>query len=113
VIGLLKAVFARFRPTVVRTLDPLPDGRPADHPDHVASARFADAASAGLPVRAVSYRGYPVTPLPVNLTGPLRRLKRQVFEVYRRHDYRAHGGRRYHAWTERMYERGPLVGVHR
>lgn len=103
VVGMLKALYARFRPTVLRTLDPHPAGQPADHPDHVASARFAAAAATGLPVRTLAYQGYTVTPRPANVTGALRVLKRKVFEIYRRHDYRAHGGGRYHSWIGRMY----------
>lgn len=98
VVGMLRALYARFRPTVLRTLDP---GSATDHPDHVASARFALAAGGALEVR--SYSGYPISQRPPNLAPQVRALKRQVFEVYRRHDYRAALGWHYRSWLERMY----------
>lgn len=105
VLRLLRALYARFRPTVLRTLDPDPPaaGRHCDHPDHVASARFALAAAGGLALRVVSYRGYPMTWWAPNVDARARELKRRVFGVYRAHDYRAARGWRYQAWTERMY----------
>ncbi|MFI9590954.1 PIG-L family deacetylase [Nonomuraea sp. NPDC052265] len=105
VVGVLRALYARFRPTVLRTLDPEPPKSRGlcDHPDHVASARFALAAANGLGLRTVSYRGYPMTGWAPNVVGALRELKRQVFGVYLGHDYRVGHTWRYRAWTERMY----------
>ncbi|NUO99386.1 MAG: hypothetical protein HOW71_05825 [Nonomuraea sp.] len=105
VIAMLRALYARFRPTVLRTLDPEPPARSGhcDHPDHVASARFALAAAVGQPLRVVSYRGYPMTGWAPNVGGALRELKRRVFRVYLGHDYRVAPTWRYRAWTERMY----------
>lgn len=102
VLRMLRALYSRFRPTVLRTLDPSPPDAGADHVDHVASARFALAAAPpALEVR--SYRGYTISDLPPNLAPPIRALKRQVFQIYRRHDYRAFMGWHYRAWLERMY----------
>ncbi|WP_125630317.1 PIG-L family deacetylase [Nonomuraea sp. WAC 01424] len=105
VVAMLSALYARFRPTVLRTLDPEPPRRRGlcDHPDHVASARFALAAARGLRLRVVSYRGYPMTGWAPNVVGALRELKRRVFGVYLGHDYRVGHTWRYRAWTERMY----------
>ncbi|GII92387.1 PIG-L family deacetylase [Sinosporangium siamense] len=113
IVEVLTTVFRRFRPTVLRTLDPEPGSGPGhghDHPDHVAAARFALAAAHeyGDPrLKIVSYRGYSVTSRPPNLDPRLRALKRRVFAVYGRHDYRVRGGGRYHAWTARMYRCPP------
>lgn len=105
VVGLLRALYARFRPTVLRTLDPDPPPRSGhcDHPDHVASARLAIVAARGLGLKVVSYRGYPMTGWAPNLGRPMRELKRHVFGVYLGHDYRALRSWRYRAWIERMY----------
>ncbi|WP_327085717.1 PIG-L family deacetylase [Nonomuraea sp. NBC_01738] len=104
VITMIRALLARYRPTVLRTLDPAPPNPADDHTDHVASARFAAAAAPGSHARVVSYRGYTMTRWPSNLTLRARLLKRAVFEVYRHHDYRARsGGWRYRAWLRRMY----------
>ncbi|NUR86668.1 MAG: PIG-L family deacetylase, partial [Nonomuraea sp.] len=102
---MLRALLLRFRPTVLRTLDPDPprSRRLGDHPDHVASARFAAAAAAGRGISVVAYRGYPMTGWSPNLGGRACELKRQVFRVYRAHDYRVRPGWRYGAWLERMY----------
>ncbi|MFD1937685.1 MULTISPECIES: PIG-L family deacetylase [Nonomuraea] len=107
VTGMLAALLTRFRPTELRTLDPDPSGTPADHLDHTASARFAKAAAAGLRVRVRSYRGYPITELPPNLAAGPAWVKRAVFHVYRRHDYRALSGPRYGRWVGRMYTVAP------
>ncbi|MEU0570323.1 PIG-L family deacetylase [Nonomuraea sp. NPDC005983] len=104
VIAALHVLYVRFGSNVLRTLDPDPPlhTRRGDHPDHVASARFALAALQGLRMRRASYRGYPMTGWAPNVAARLRELKRQVFGEYTRHDYRV-GGWRYRAWIERMY----------
>jgi LmbE family N-acetylglucosaminyl deacetylase len=105
VIGMLRALYVKYQANVVRTLDPDPPPgcRVCDHPDHVASARFAAAAAEGLKVRLVSYRGYPMTSWAPNMTRRMCDLKSEVFRVYRRHDYRASTHGHYRAWLERMY----------
>lgn len=101
--ALLRAVFDWFRPTTLRTLDPDPHPPAGDHPDHVVSARLALAVAHGRNVRVHSYRGYTMTRMPANLDPRLSAIKRQVFEIYRGHDYRVGMGRRTRAWLERMY----------
>ncbi|WP_433255866.1 PIG-L family deacetylase [Streptosporangium sp. CA-135522] len=106
VTDMLRALMRGFRPTVLRTLDPEPSPAGLDHPDHVAAARFAaEAVPPG--VEVIAYRGYTIQLLPPNLNPIEREIKREVFGVYRRHDYRAGPGHRYDAWTERMYRRRP------
>ncbi|MFF0574282.1 PIG-L family deacetylase [Streptosporangium saharense] len=106
VLDALRVLMRTFRPSVLNTLDPDPPPGVADHPDHVAAARFA-AAAAPRGVRVVVYRGYPTLPLPPNLTAAEHEAKREAFAVYRRHDYRAGPGRRYDAWLQRMYRASP------
>ncbi|MGW4472041.1 PIG-L family deacetylase [Nonomuraea sp. NPDC004354] len=107
VVGMLAALLTGFGPTELRTLDPDPSGTPADHHDHTASARFARAAAAGMRVRVRSYRGYPITSAPPNLRAGAAWLKRVVFQIYRRHDYRTRGAPRYGDWVGRMYTVAP------
>src|SRR5437868_13814822 len=72
-IAMLGSLYARFRPTVLRTLDPYPPVRPADHFDHTSSARLAAAAvaAARLRLRVLTYRGYSTTNLPANVMGAM------------------------------------------
>jgi LmbE family N-acetylglucosaminyl deacetylase len=106
VVAMLRAIYARYQVNVIRTLDPDPPPRCrlCDHPDHVASARFAAAAATGRRVRLVAYRGYPMTTWAPNVPPRMRELKREIFGVYRRHDYRARSGWHYRAWYDRMYK---------
>ncbi|GHF30594.1 hypothetical protein GCM10010218_09860 [Streptomyces mashuensis] len=106
VIDSLTAVLDRYRPTVVRTLDPTPthlakqphyaDTPPElqgifshDHQDHTASARFAQAALAqywgrkhARPTAVDSYVGYEVDTLPSNLDRPTIDHKVKILDVY-------------------------------
>lgn len=106
VVLLLRAIYRKYHANVVRTLDPDPPPRcrMCDHPDHVASARFAAAAAEHTQVRLVAYRGYPMTVWAPNVPWRMRELKREIFGVYRSHDYRARSGWHYGAWFERMYK---------
>ncbi|MFD1539948.1 PIG-L family deacetylase [Nonomuraea guangzhouensis] len=106
VVRLLRAIYRKYHANVVRTLDPAPPPRcrMCDHPDHVASARFAAAAAEGEQVRLVAYRGYPMTVWAPNVPRRMRELKREIFGIYRSHDYRARSGWHYGAWFERMYK---------
>lgn len=45
VVEAIAAVFARYRPTTIRTQDPTPGPGKADHQDHIYGARFAQAAA--------------------------------------------------------------------
>ncbi|GHF21475.1 hypothetical protein GCM10010359_23700 [Streptomyces morookaense] len=108
VVDTLTAVFERYQPTVVRTLDPnpthraqqphgLPPGLPQvlqgishyDHQDHTTSAHFAQAALAqywgrrhSRPTAVQTYVGYEVSLLPVNLDRTTIRHKLEALDIY-------------------------------
>ncbi|GAA2724221.1 PIG-L family deacetylase [Streptomyces luteosporeus] len=106
VIDSLTAVLERYRPTVVRTLDPTPThlptqpdfpGVPAvlrglafhDHQDHTASARFTQAALAqywgrphARPTAVDAYVGYEVALLPDSLDRAATAHKVEMLDVY-------------------------------
>ncbi|MBB5077246.1 PIG-L family deacetylase [Nonomuraea endophytica] len=103
VLDTLRALYQRYRPTVLRTLDPNPPDWHGDHTDHTTSAKFAAEAARGMKLKLLAYRGYTMTGWPSNLDWRARRLKEAAFQVYRRHDYRAESGPRYAAWLKRMY----------
>ncbi|MFI6497679.1 PIG-L family deacetylase [Nonomuraea typhae] len=103
VVATLRALYDRYRPTVLRTLDPNPQDWHGDHTDHTISAKFAAEAARGMKLKMLAYRGYTMTGWPANLSWQASRLKEAVFQVYRRHDYRAASGWRYAAWLKRMY----------
>lgn len=106
VIDSLVAVFDRYRPTVVRTLDPSPTHRAVqqqfpgsppeltgishyDHQDHTTSAYFAQAALAeywgrghARPTAVESFVGYEVSLLPSNLDAATTRHKVKILDTY-------------------------------
>ncbi|WP_331446779.1 PIG-L family deacetylase [Streptomyces xanthochromogenes] len=103
VIAALAHLLDRYRPTLVRTMDPDPDmqvhdaahrahhDQPgySDHPDHTATALFTLAAldryqgpGQGRPYSVVSYRGYYNERWPQNLPEELVRAKADVLNVY-------------------------------
>lgn len=98
----LAALCDMYQPTVVRSLDLLPEARytPHDHADHTAAARFV-AGATGLPT--VPYRGYSISSLPVNLPPAVAAAKKSVFDTYRVFD----AGAAPSGWTERMHRRWP------
>ncbi|MFC6091945.1 PIG-L family deacetylase [Saccharothrix lopnurensis] len=117
-VGVLRELFARLRPTVVRTLDADPDPRYEnpewmhDHCDHVICARFTTEAVRGYdgpdgrPVtRLAPYRAYNTQYLQVNLDDTRRKAKKEVFESYDRWDVGTSTGDPYLAWTKRMVHR--------
>lgn len=134
-IRVLARLMAEFRPTVLRTQDSDPDPdypfwQPwHDHPDHVMSARFAEAAarvyrrSPGRPsLTQLGYRDYNIESAPVNLSPEQQNDKIGHFAVYQRHDKLANGPTAYDRWPRRMYYRwdrgtswvgrGPDGGLH-
>ncbi|MFI0741774.1 PIG-L family deacetylase [Streptomyces sp. NPDC021100] len=106
VIDSLVAVLDRYRPTVVRTLDPNPTHRAIqqqfpgvahelegishyDHQDHTTSAHFAQAALAeywgrrhSRPTAVENYVGYEVSLLPSNLDAATTRHKVKLLDIY-------------------------------
>ncbi|CAM5279811.1 hypothetical protein SABIM44S_04970 [Streptomyces abikoensis] len=106
VIDTLVAIFERYQPTVVRTLDPnpthlpkppeFPDAPPVlrgiakyDHQDHTTSAFFAQAALAeywgrkhARPTAVDSYVGYEVSHLPANLDKATTDHKLKFLDTY-------------------------------
>ncbi len=117
VIQLLVKLFERFRPTVVRAQDPNPDKRLRkvdipfhDHPDHVAAARFTDAASRlyqGPRFIYENYRDYNVAEVPPNLSAADRQAKVDIFGAYVPHDSDVSLGYPYDGWLPAMYQRYP------
>ncbi|WP_058041500.1 PIG-L family deacetylase [Streptomyces roseifaciens] len=105
-IDTLVAIFERYQPTVVRTLDPNPTHLPKppefpntppvlrgiakyDHQDHTTSAFFAQAALAeywgrkhARPTAVDSYVGYEVTHLPSNLDKVTTDHKLKFLDTY-------------------------------
>ncbi|MCX2733022.1 PIG-L family deacetylase [Saccharopolyspora sp. NFXS83] len=117
-IGALAELLRRYDPTVLRTQDPLPDPRYQahwdghDHPDHVATTRFATAAAARHdgPVRVVHYRGYNVADAAPNLSPDVVETKRRIFARYAPHDPMVGLGEPYGTWLRSMRYRWPASG---
>lgn len=114
-ISALAELLRRYDPTVLRTQDPLPDPRyqahwdAHDHPDHVATTRFATAAAARHdgPVRVVHYRGYNVADAAPNLSPDVVETKRRTFARYAPHDPLVGLGEPYGTWLRSMRYRWP------
>jgi LmbE family N-acetylglucosaminyl deacetylase len=96
-VEALVAIYRRFKPTVLRTLDPDPEHteiRPtghveySDHADHTAAAYFALEALEAYrdqcpdPVAVVSYRGYYNRHWPLNLNSGTHRRKLAPLDIY-------------------------------
>ncbi|WP_190112649.1 PIG-L family deacetylase [Streptomyces cinnamoneus] len=103
VVDALAAVLERFKPTLVRTMDPDPDAQVhdaanrkhhdqpgfSDHPDHTAAAQFTYAAldrykgpGRGKHFTVTAYRGYYNERWPFNLTPAAVRDKGDVLNAY-------------------------------
>ncbi|RRO18761.1 hypothetical protein EIL87_06515 [Saccharopolyspora rhizosphaerae] len=114
VIAALVRVREEFAPTLVRTQDPRPDpryqqhwGGAHDHPDHLATARFAEAALRGTVVPLLHYRDYNTADAPPNLPQRVVADKRAVFARYAAHDPLVGLGEPYAAWLSAMRLRRP------
>ncbi|MFB7664197.1 PIG-L family deacetylase [Kitasatospora sp. NPDC056138] len=101
-IAGLVHLLGRYRPTLVRTMDPDPDMQVhdgtqkqhhdqdgySDHPDHTAAALFTYAAleryssTGGRPYTVTAYRGYYNERWPQNLPAQLVRRKADVLNTY-------------------------------
>ncbi len=117
-IRVLAKLMDGFRPTVLRTQDPDPNRdypfwQPwHDHPDHVMSARFAEAAARVYrrgpdrpALTTVGYRDYNTEKSPANLSPRQQEDKIGHFGVYQQHDTLAQGPASYDLWPRRMYYR--------
>ncbi|WP_327008956.1 PIG-L family deacetylase [Dactylosporangium sp. NBC_01737] len=106
VVGMLTGLMARYQPTVVHTLDPVPDARyVADHGDHVAVAKFAGQAAAthcdAMPL--VNHRCYNVQDEPADLHATDRAAKQLTINAYAAFDSGAYNT----GWVDSTYLRWP------
>ncbi|RKT55951.1 PIG-L family deacetylase [Saccharothrix australiensis] len=117
-VAVLRALYERYQPTVIRTQDPDPDPRyqdPAwlhDHSDHVIGARFAHEAARGYAgpggraaVRIVSHRNYNIATSPVNLDAGQRAEKAADYAAYDLWDAHSDDTGGYATWPQRMIHR--------
>jgi LmbE family N-acetylglucosaminyl deacetylase len=120
VLDLLQTLMERFQPTVVRTQDSSPRRdypywKPFfDHPDHLMTAKFTEAAarnyrdSARRPVFVeIGYRDYNIEQSPVNLPPRQQQQKLADFGRYQAHDPLLGRQPSYENWPRRMYQRRP------
>ncbi|MDG6102294.1 PIG-L family deacetylase [Dactylosporangium aurantiacum] len=110
VVGLLAGLMARYQPTVVHTLDQLPDTRYApEHADHVAVAKFAALAAAAycdaLPL--VNHRCYTVQDSPADLNATDRAAKQMMINAYATYDSGVYNT----GWVDSTYLRWPRGGA--
>jgi len=106
VVGVLAGLMACYQPTVVHTLDALPDTRyAAEHADHVAVAKLAAQAAAAfsdaLPL--VAHRCYTVQDAPANLDADTRAGKQAAISSYAAYDSGAYNP----GWVDSTYLRWP------
>lgn len=120
VLDLLQTLMERYQPTVVRTQDSRPRRdypfwKPFhDHPDHLMTAKFTEAAarnyreSARRPVFVeIGYRDYNIEQSPVNLPPGQQQQKLADFGRYKVHDPLLGRQPSYDNWPRRMYQRWP------
>jgi LmbE family N-acetylglucosaminyl deacetylase len=120
VLDMLQTLMERFQPTVVRTQDAEPSKdypywKPFhDHPDHLMTAKFTEAAarnysnSARRPVfLEFGYRDYNIEQSPVNLHPVQQQQKLADFGRYQAHDPLLGRQASYQNWPRRMYQRWP------
>lgn len=119
-LDVLQTLMERFQPTVVRTQDSeprkdYPHWKPFyDHPDHLMTAKFTEAAarnyrdSARRPVFVeIGYRDYNIEQSPVNLDPAQQRQKLADFKRYTAHDPLLGKQVSYDNWPRRTYKRWP------
>lgn len=119
-LDMLQTLMERFQPTVIRTQDSeprkdYPHWKPFhDHPDHLMTAKFTEAAarnyrdSARRPVfLEFGYRDYNIEQSPVNLHPAQQQQKLADFERYKEHDPLMGKQASYDNWPRRMYQRWP------
>jgi hypothetical protein len=88
--SVLTGLLAMFKPTVIRTQDPLPDPRfRGEHPDHIPAARFAQIAAsayggpaAGSAALLVRYRCYNIVQSPADVPPTLESVKTAAYREY-------------------------------
>ncbi|MET7420947.1 PIG-L family deacetylase [Dactylosporangium sp. NPDC005555] len=106
VVGVLAGLMARYQPSVVHTLDPLPDARYApDHADHIAVAKLAAQAAAvhcdALPL--VNHRCYTIQDSPPDLHPVDRAAKQSMINAYAAFDSGVYNT----GWVDSTYLRWP------
>ncbi|MFJ8628050.1 hypothetical protein ACIRD3_35165 [Kitasatospora sp. NPDC093550] len=122
-VGMLTSLFADQRATLVRTQDPAPDPMlyaaraEHDHPDHISTAWFADAAVAaytatGHRVVVEHYRDYNTGSSPAVLSSEETADKHATFRRYAERDVNLPTGAAfaaswYASWQSRQYQRSP------
>ncbi|WP_433273156.1 PIG-L family deacetylase [Actinosynnema sp. CS-041913] len=117
-VAVLRGLYERYQPTVIRTQDPDPDPRHQrpewlhDHSDHVIGARFAAEAARGYAgpggravVRIVPHRNYNIEASPVNLDAGKRAEKAADYAAYDLWDASSDDTGAYAAWPQRMIHR--------
>src|ERR1035438_5682650 len=119
-IDTLATVMNSFQPQLIATQDFINTFSDGDHPDHYATADFAQSAHEMFTSshNFVGYEGYPVTSLVANVSGVLLVLKQAAFYTYGGFDYMTCSSAAscsvtpYAAWLERQYTVGSEpVGV--
>ncbi|WP_316526056.1 PIG-L family deacetylase [Kitasatospora brasiliensis] len=122
-LGMLRALLADQGPTLIRLQDPAPDPTlwsshaEHDHPDHISTAWFADAAAdayaaGGRRALVEHYRAYNTWSSPAVLSTAETADKQAVFRRYAGRDSRlptgaAFTGSAYASWLSRQYQRSP------
>lgn len=119
VIDVVARTLMSLAPREIRLQDPRPDmryqqqwGRFHDHPDHVMSALFAQAAveRTAAETRLVHYRDYDIGDTPRNLPADVVRDKRNTFAAYAAHDPLVGMAEPYAGWLARMRYRSGQAG---
>jgi LmbE family N-acetylglucosaminyl deacetylase len=122
-LAALSGFLDEYQPTILRTQDPMYAEQRwrgtkdfgADHPDHIATARWADlalqrhlAGESSARMFVVNYAGYGTNALAANLAAAQSAAKDATFGTYTAHDvnarhftasYPPYQHRRYHRWT--------------
>jgi LmbE family N-acetylglucosaminyl deacetylase len=112
-LAALRDLMTNFQPTMVLVQDAEPDPYLfGDHPDHVATARFARdavdlyaAASGNRPI-LIEHRDYSIGDFAQNLTDAVADDKKTVFDKYAAHDNAA--GQLPYTWLRRHFPRWSL-----
>jgi LmbE family N-acetylglucosaminyl deacetylase len=102
---------ASFQPERINTLDYRRTYGDGDHSDHHTVGYLTRTAMANCKsfVALIGYEGYPVVPLPANVSGPDQKAKQSAFFTYAQHDKLVSDflaervSTPYHSWLVRQY----------